>query len=111
MRAPAASCARISSADRPDRIARWVIPQCAITLGPMNRRAWTLLLVLGAIWGASYLLIKIGLRDLSPGMIAFVRVALAAVVLLALAASRGALGGFRSQTGWVFAIALAQVSA
>ncbi len=77
----------------------------------MDRRAWTLLLGLGAIWGASYLLIKIGLRDLSPGMVAFVRVALAAVVLLALAGSRGALGGFRSDAGWVFAIALAQVSA
>src|SRR5690242_2935283 len=77
----------------------------------MTRRAWTLLLVLGGIWGASYLLIKIGLRDLSPGMIAFVRVFLAALVLLALAASRSALGGFRSQVGWVFLIALAQVSA
>jgi drug/metabolite transporter (DMT)-like permease len=77
----------------------------------MNRRAWTLLLVLGAIWGGSYLLIKIGLRDLSPGMIAFVRVALAALVLLGLAASRSALGGFRSQTGWILLIALAQVSA
>jgi drug/metabolite transporter (DMT)-like permease len=77
----------------------------------MNRRAWTLLLVLGGIWGASYLLIKIGLRDLSPGMIAFVRVALAAIVLLALAASRNALGGFRSSAGWVALIALAQVSA
>ena len=77
----------------------------------MDRRAWTLLLSLGAIWGASYLLIKIGLRDLSPGMVAFVRVALAAGVLLALAAARNALGGFSSSTVWVFAIALAQVSA
>ena len=77
----------------------------------MNRRAWTLLLLLGAIWGASYLLIKIGLRDLSPGMIAFVRVALAAAVLLALAGARDALGGFRPAAAWVFVIALAQVSA
>jgi drug/metabolite transporter (DMT)-like permease len=77
----------------------------------MTRRAWTLLLALGAIWGASYLLIKIGLRDLSPGMIAFVRVALAAIVLLGLAASRAALGSFRSSAGWVLVIALAQVSA
>lgn len=77
----------------------------------MDRRAWTLLLSLGAIWGASYLLIKIGLRDLSPGMVAFVRVILAAGVLLALAAARDALGGFGSQAGWIFLIALAQVSA
>lgn len=77
----------------------------------MNRRAWTLLLLLGAIWGASYLLIKIGLRDLSPGMLSFVRVALAALVLVALANARHALGGFRDRLGWVFAVALAQVSA
>jgi len=77
----------------------------------MDRRAWTLLLSLGAIWGASYLFIEIGLRDLSPGMIAFLRVALAAVVLVALAKARTALGGFGDAVGWVFLIALAQVSA
>jgi drug/metabolite transporter (DMT)-like permease len=77
----------------------------------MNRRAWTLLLLLGAIWGASYLLIKIGLRDFSPGMVAFLRVVLAAAVLLALAGARDALGGFRERVGWVFLIALSQVSA
>src|SRR6266508_4609410 len=52
----------------------------------MERRSWLLLLVLGAIWGASYLFIKIGLRDLSPSMVAFVRVALAALVLLLISA-------------------------
>ena len=51
----------------------------------MDRRAWTLLLVLGAIWGASYMLIKIGVRDLSPGMVALARVALGSLVLLAFA--------------------------
>ncbi len=76
----------------------------------MQRRAWTLLLILGAIWGASYLLIKIGLRDLSPGMVAFARVAFAAVVLVGIAASRRALGGFAGRTGWVIAIAATQVS-
>ena len=62
----------------------------------MDRRAWTLLLVLGAIWGASYMLIKIGVRDLSPGMVAFGRVALGAAVLVAFAWRRGALGGLRA---------------
>ena len=42
----------------------------------MDRRAWTLLLILSAIWGASYMLIKIGIRDFSPAMVAFLRVAL-----------------------------------
>ncbi len=69
------------------------------TLERVDRRAWTLLLTLSAIWGASYLLIKIGLRDLSPAMIAFLRIALAAVILLALAHARGALAGFRGLLG------------
>src|SRR5918995_3724424 len=46
----------------------------------MDRRSWLLLLMLGAIWGASYLFIKVGLRDFSPAMVAFVRIALAALV-------------------------------
>ena len=57
----------------------------------MVRRAWLLLLLLGAIWGASYLFIKIGLRDLSPGMVAWLRVLLAALVLVPLASRQGGL--------------------
>ena len=55
----------------------------------MDRRAWFWLLALGAIWGASYLFIAIGLRDFSPGMVAFLRVALAAAVLIPVAATQG----------------------
>lgn len=61
----------------------------------MDRRAWALLLVLGAIWGASYLFIKIGLRELSPGMVSWLRVVLAALVLVPLAARRGGLPRMR----------------
>ncbi len=76
----------------------------------MDRRSWSLLLVLGAIWGASYLFIKIGLRDLSPSMVAFTRVALAALVLLPVAAYQGALTGVRSRTGWLALIGAVQVA-
>jgi drug/metabolite transporter (DMT)-like permease len=60
----------------------------------MDRRSWLMLLVLAAIWGASYMFIKIGVRDLSPAMVSWVRVALAAGVLGGLAAARGVLGGY-----------------
>ena len=63
-------------------------------LDPVTRRAWTLLLILGAIWGASYMLLKIGIRDFSPAMVAWLRIAFAALVLAAIAGARGALGGF-----------------
>lgn len=57
----------------------------------MDRRAWTLLLWLGAIWGASYMFIKIGVRDLSPAAVAWLRIVLAALVLVPIAAYRGQL--------------------
>ena len=69
-----------------------------------------MLLVLGAIWGASYMFIKIGLRDLTPEMIAFVRIALAALILVPLAHSRGALRGLRPLAGWFLLIGSVQVA-
>ena len=76
----------------------------------MDRRAWFWLLTLGAIWGASYMFIEFGLRDLSPGMVAFLRVALAAAVLLPVAASQGALRGVRPYAGWLALVGLIQVA-
>jgi drug/metabolite transporter (DMT)-like permease len=76
----------------------------------MDRRSWFLLLILGAIWGASYMFIEIGLRDLSPAMIAFVRIALAAVVLIPVAAAQGALSGIRPMAGWLVAVGAIQVA-
>jgi drug/metabolite transporter (DMT)-like permease len=76
----------------------------------MERRAWFWLLALGAIWGASYMFIAIGLRDLSPAMVAFVRVALAAAVLIPVAAAQGALAGARPYAGWLVLVGAVQVA-
>ena len=76
----------------------------------MDRRSWLLLLVLGAIWGASYLFIKIGVRDLSPAMVAFVRIALAALVLLPVAALQGSLRGHGRLAGWLLLVGGVQVA-
>ncbi|MCD6014080.1 MAG: family transporter [Solirubrobacterales bacterium] len=77
----------------------------------MNRRAWTLLLILAAIWGASYMFIKIGVREISPGMVAWARIALAALVLVGIAAARGALGGFGGRAGTLLLLGAVQVAA
>ena len=52
-----------------------------------------------AIWGASYLLIKIALDGLEPSMIVFARVLLAALVLYAALLMRG--GEERAALGWL----------
>jgi len=77
----------------------------------VDRRSWTLLLVLAAIWGASYLLIKIGVRDLSAPMIAFLRIAFGAAVLVPLALRRSALSNLAGLWPMIVAVAIAQVAA
>ena len=76
----------------------------------MDRRAWSLLLILGAIWGASYLFIKIGLRDFSPGMVAWLRVLLAAAVLVVLAGRGGGLARLRGMLGILVLLAAIQAA-
>jgi len=46
-----------------------------------NATDWTLFVAISAIWGASFLLIDIGLDSLAPGAITLIRVALGAAVL------------------------------
>ena len=77
----------------------------------MNRHAWILLLVLAALWGSSYLFIKVALEDLSPAMIVFSRTALAALILLPFALATGALAGLRARVGAIAVLALLQIAA
>lgn len=76
----------------------------------MDRRNWILLLALAALWGASYLFIKIGLDDLSPAAIVFARTALAAIVLMPFAVRSGGLAPLRDRLGLVVALAAMQVA-
>ena len=77
----------------------------------MSRRSWVLFLSLAALWGASYLFIKVSLDDdLSPPFIVFARTALAALVLLPVAAYLGALAGVRERLAPLFVLGLIQVT-
>jgi drug/metabolite transporter (DMT)-like permease len=76
----------------------------------VDRRSWLWLLLLASIWGASYMLIKIGLRDMSPEVVAFARIALAAVVLMPVAAAQGALRGLRGRLGVIALVGAVQVA-
>jgi len=67
---------------------------------------------LSALWGASYMFIKVGLEDgVPPVAIVFIRTALAALVLLPVAARLGALRGLGARIGAVSVLALLQVAA
>jgi drug/metabolite transporter (DMT)-like permease len=77
----------------------------------MSRRSWVMFGLLAAVWGASYLFIKVALEDgLSPPFIVFARCALAALVLLPLAAHIGALAGLRERLGALVVLAFIQVT-
>ena len=79
-------------------------------LASMSNRAWAMLGVLAALWGASYLFIKIGLDDLSPAGVVFARTALGAAVLLPLALKRRALSGVGERAGAIVVLAAVQIA-
>lgn len=69
-----------------------------------------MLLLLAAIWGASYLLIKIGGRDLSAPMISFLRIAFGALVLVPVALRAGAMRGYAGVWPVIGVVAVCQVA-
>lgn len=58
----------------------------SLTMGPVE---WLLLILLSLLWGTTYFWVSLALRELQPFSIVLVRVALAALVLLAITASVG----------------------
>ncbi|MDX6716502.1 MAG: hypothetical protein QOH30_3060 [Baekduia sp.] len=76
----------------------------------MSRRAWLSLAFTAALWGASYLFIKVALDGgLSEGFIICARTILGALVLLPLAVRAGALPQILARRRWALALAAAQV--
>lgn len=75
----------------------------------MRPRDWAALLGLGFIWGASYLFIKVAVRDFPPATLVVVRLGLAGVLLAGLVAVRG-LPVPRSSWVWARLVLLGTVS-
>jgi drug/metabolite transporter (DMT)-like permease len=67
--------------------------------------------VLAALWGASYMFIKVAIDDVSPIIVVWVRLVLAAIVLVPIAHSRGALSALRPHVPTVFLLSVVQVAA
>lgn len=57
----------------------------------MSRRGWALFAAMCLIWGVPYLLIRVAVREMSPGTLVFARTAIGALLLLPIAARRGQL--------------------
>lgn len=61
----------------------------------MTRRDLTELVILGAIWGASFLFMRMGAGEFGPIALAFLRVAGASLMLMPLLVKRGEVGALR----------------
>jgi drug/metabolite transporter (DMT)-like permease len=58
----------------------------------MTRRSWMLFAAMCVIWGVPYLLIRVAVRDFSPGTLVFARTAIGGLVLLPFALAQGGFG-------------------
>jgi drug/metabolite transporter (DMT)-like permease len=67
-------------------------------------------MAMGVIWGLPYLLIKIGVESMSPFVVVFIRVALAAAVLLPVALARKQISQLAGHWRWVIAFALVEMT-
>jgi drug/metabolite transporter (DMT)-like permease len=77
----------------------------------MTRRAWWAFGFMSIVWGASYLLIKIAINGGVPAPdVAWLRVALAAVVLAAPAWRAGTMSTLRGRWKWIVGYAVAEIS-
>lgn len=77
----------------------------------MSRRGTLLFAAVSVIWGTPYLLIKLALDGgLTPLALAFGRVAIATLILLALAARAGTLRWLRGRLRWVAAYGVIEIA-
>lgn len=77
----------------------------------MTRRAWLAFAGCSVLWGVPYLFIRVAVQGgMPPALVAFGRVTLAAVVLLALAARAGTLSQLRGRWRAVIAYGVIEIS-
>jgi drug/metabolite transporter (DMT)-like permease len=77
----------------------------------MSRRAWFAFAAMSVLWGCSYLLIRIAVRGGMPAAdVAWTRVGIAAVILLALSWRAGLLGTVSGRWRWLIVYAVAEIA-
>src|SRR3954453_18978487 len=77
----------------------------------MSSRAWIAFATVSVLWGIPYLFIKVAVDDgVPPAFVAWSRVTLAAVGLLALSWRAGVLSGLRSRWRWLCLYGLFEIA-
>jgi drug/metabolite transporter (DMT)-like permease len=74
----------------------------------MQWRVWTAFAALGVIWGLPYFFIKLAVQEVSPFVVAWGRITLAALVLLPVAWQRSGLPAMRGRTLAIVALSLTE---
>ena len=67
----------------------------------MSRRGWALFLAMAVLWGVPYLLIRIAVRQLDPGVLVLGRTAPAALLLVPLVIVRRQIGDIWKNLKWI----------
>jgi drug/metabolite transporter (DMT)-like permease len=71
----------------------------------VTRRAWAAFIAMSVIWGLPYLFMRIAVTEVSPVVVGWSRLLIAAVLLLPIAAQRGVLGTAGAKLGWLLLLA------
>ncbi len=72
----------------------------------MKPRVWVAFATVAVLWGLPYFFIKVAVGEVSPSVVAWARLVLAAALLLPVAASRGAIGPVLRRWRWGLALAV-----
>ena len=76
----------------------------------MSRRGLTLFIALAIIWGTPYLFIRVAVQSVEPSVLVALRVGLAALILLPIAAARGEFRGVRPYLPWILLFAAVEIA-
>lgn len=75
----------------------------------MTRKGWVLFIAMSVIWGIPYFFIKIALQELTPGVVVFARVGIAALILIPISIHQGVLLPLRKRWLMIAGLACVQI--
>ncbi|MHB2027535.1 MAG: DMT family transporter [Acidimicrobiales bacterium] len=74
----------------------------------MSRRGWAYFLAMAVIWGIPYLLIRVAVRELNPGVLVFLRTAPAAILLTPVVLMQRQMGVLIRNLKWIAIFGVAE---